>query len=155
MSELSRQLPPLATLVVFEAAFRLESFSRAADECALSQASVSRQMRLLEENLGASLFERQRYNVLPTEAGVQFYAVVRRALLDLASTAAALRDTESGLGKFTIYSDLSVATSILAPLIGHFQQTFPRESLINSLVPQQAYNRLAQGDDPKARAGCP
>jgi len=97
MTDLTRQLPPLGTLVVFEAAVRHRSFSRAADECALSQASVSRQMRQLEENLGVRLFDRQRYDVMPTSDGKTLYDSVRRSLSDLASTAKALRANARGL----------------------------------------------------------
>lgn len=125
MSEFARRLPPLSTLIVFEAAFRLHSFSRAADECALSQASISRQMRQLEDNLGLRLFERQRYNVSPTDAGKKLYAAVQQALGDLAATATELREHAQGQSSFTIYSDLSIGTSILAPLIGRFHKLFP------------------------------
>lgn len=125
MSRFARQLPPLSTLVVFESAVRLLSFSRAADECALSQASVSRQMRQLEENLDTRLFERQRYDVLPTEDGEKLYQSVRRTLGDLATTATEIRDSAVKDNVFTIYSDLSIATTVMAPLISRFQQMFP------------------------------
>ena len=49
MTELARRLPPLATLVAFEAAYRHGSFTRAAEELALSQASISRRVRELEQ----------------------------------------------------------------------------------------------------------
>ena len=52
-----RSLPPLATLRTFEAVARNLSFTRAADELALTQSAVSHQIRALEDHLGASLFE--------------------------------------------------------------------------------------------------
>ncbi|WP_211598234.1 LysR family transcriptional regulator [Halomonas caseinilytica] len=52
MDSPTRPLPPLATLRAFEAAARLESFTRAASELHLTQAAISRQIRLLEEDLG-------------------------------------------------------------------------------------------------------
>jgi len=58
MTDLFRNLPPLNSLVAFEAALRHKSFTRAADELALSQASVSRRIRELEQYLGFKLFER-------------------------------------------------------------------------------------------------
>ena len=42
-------LPPLGMLRAFEAAARLASFSRAADELHVTHAAVSHQIRLLEE----------------------------------------------------------------------------------------------------------
>jgi len=53
-----RSLPPLATLRTFEAVARQLSFTRAAEELALTQSAVSHQIHALEEHLGASLFER-------------------------------------------------------------------------------------------------
>jgi len=128
MSDLARKLPPLGTLVVFEAAVRLQSFSRAADECALSQASVSRQIRQLEEDLAVKLFNRHRYDVTPTEAGERLFASVQRSLFDLGSTADALRSPVSIDRQFTIYSDLSIATNVLAPLVDGLRQQFPDHS---------------------------
>lgn len=137
MPEFARQLPPLSTLVVFEAAARLQSFSRAADECALSQASVSRQMRQLEDSLEIRLFERHRYDVTPTDAGKRLYTTVQRALGELASTAAELREAAQGRSSFTIYSDLSIGTSTLAPLVGQFQVLFPgtKFNIVSSYEP--------------------
>ncbi|MBX2869544.1 MAG: LysR family transcriptional regulator [Acidiferrobacterales bacterium] len=125
MSEFTRQLPPLSTLVVFDSAARLKSFSQAADECALSQASVSRQMKQLEDNLELSLFERHRYDVSLTEAGERLHATVQRALGELAATATELRETAQGKSSLTIYSNLSIGTDTLAPLVGRFQTLFP------------------------------
>jgi len=125
MTDLSRRLPPLGTLVVFDAAFRLRSFSKAADECALSQASVSRQMRVLEENVGTRLFKRMRHSVVPTAAGETFALSVRQALLQLADTTSELRTQAAGQNNFRIYSDISIASSILSPLLGQLQRKHP------------------------------
>ena len=46
------KLPPLAAIRTFEAAGRLENFSRAAEELGLTQAAVSYQVRQLEDRLG-------------------------------------------------------------------------------------------------------
>lgn len=153
MSKLARQLPPLSTLVVFESAVRLLSFSRAADECALSQASVSRQIRQLENNLDIRLFERQRYNVLPTEAGEKLYKSVQRALGDLAATATELRDSAAGQNLFTIYSDLSIATAVVAPLISRFQQLFP-DTNFNILSSYEPIEHTRSSFDLGFQMGC-
>jgi len=125
MTDLSRQLPPLGTLIVFDSAIRLRSFSKAADECALSQASVSRQIRQLEENVGTSLFDRQRHDVIPTDAGVKFGLSVREALLELASSASELRTLAAGHSSFRIFSDISIASSIVTPILAQLQQKHP------------------------------
>lgn len=47
-----RQLPPLAAVRVFEAAARRGNFTRAAEELGMTQAAVSNQVKLLEEQIG-------------------------------------------------------------------------------------------------------
>src|SRR6266481_5771592 len=53
-----RPLPPLNSLRTFEAAARLSSFSRAADELCLTPSAVGQSVRALERWLGARLFVR-------------------------------------------------------------------------------------------------
>lgn len=60
---------PLTQLRSFEAAGRLASFSRAADELHVSQAAISRQVRELEQVVGRPLFERLHRRVVLTETG--------------------------------------------------------------------------------------
>jgi len=125
MTELFRRLPPLNALVAFEAAFRHQSFTRAADELALSQASVSRRIRELEGELGVRLFERRRYDVVPTADGETLAATVRLSLSELATTADRLRSRGSGTDSLTIFADLSLANALVAPLVGEFQRLHP------------------------------
>ena len=125
MTLLSRRLPPLGTLVVFESAFRLRSFSRAADEVALSQASVSRQIGQLESNLGVKLFVRQRHDVLPTPEGEALASTVHLALRELAHAAEQLRGIAAGRNSLVIFSDISIASFLITPVISSFQQQHP------------------------------
>ena len=62
-------LPPLDALVAFESAARHLSFTRAADEVALTQSAVSRQSQALEERLGVSLFRRLHRAIALTDEG--------------------------------------------------------------------------------------
>lgn len=86
-----RQLPPLGSLRVFEAAARHQSFRRAADELAITPTAVSHQIRALEERLGVSLFKRQSRAVQLTREGGTLFPVVRDALDDIAQTLDGLR----------------------------------------------------------------
>jgi len=123
MTGISRRLPPLATLVAFEAAVRHASFTRAADELALSQASISRRIRELEHDLGLKLFDRRRYDVEPTADGEAFAATVRRSLHDIASASERVRERDSG--RLTIFSDISLAHTIVVPSLREFQKLHP------------------------------
>ena len=64
-----KSLPPLDTLVFFEAAMRHLSFTDAADELFVTQAAVSKRIRQLEDWLGVDLFHRSGRKLVPTEAG--------------------------------------------------------------------------------------
>jgi LysR family transcriptional regulator, glycine cleavage system transcriptional activator len=78
-----RNVPPLQFLQGFEAASRLGSFSKAAEELGLSQSAVSHEMRLLEERVGQPLFLRVGRGVQLTDAGRLYQRSVRQALDDL------------------------------------------------------------------------
>ena len=67
----------------FEAAARLESFSKAAEELGLSQSAVSHEMRLLEGRVGQPLFIRQGRTVRLTDAGRDYHRSVARSLEQL------------------------------------------------------------------------
>jgi DNA-binding transcriptional LysR family regulator len=80
-------LPPLGTLVAFEATVRHASVSRAAAELHLTHGAVSRQVQQLERALGVTLFDRRNRAVVPTPAATAFAENVADAL-DLLSAAA-------------------------------------------------------------------
>ena len=64
-----RRLPPLARLRSFEAAARLQSFARAAQELNLTPSAISHQVRALEEHFGRALFARAHRRVVLTAEG--------------------------------------------------------------------------------------
>ncbi|MCO7553229.1 LysR family transcriptional regulator [Metapseudomonas otitidis] len=66
---MSQDLPSLNALRAFEAAARLQSMSRAADELHVTHGAVSRQVRQLEETLGVALFSKDGRGVKLTDAG--------------------------------------------------------------------------------------
>ena len=74
------RLPALDLLVGFESAARHLSFTKAGEELFLTQSAVSRQIKDLEEQLGAALFERRHRALSLTEAGQQFYASAAQIL---------------------------------------------------------------------------
>jgi DNA-binding transcriptional LysR family regulator len=68
-----RRIPSIEALIAFEAAARHLSFTRSADELALTQSAVGRQVASLEEYLGVPLFDRIKKRLSLTEIG-QIYA---------------------------------------------------------------------------------
>lgn len=77
---MKRDLPSLNAVRMFEAAARTESFTRAASELHVTQGAVSRQIALLEEQLGCKLFLRKGPKLKLSDAGLQYQSVVNDAL---------------------------------------------------------------------------
>jgi LysR family glycine cleavage system transcriptional activator len=75
-------MPSLNELAAFEAAGRHESFTRAAEELALTQSAISKQVRQLEETLGVVLFNRVKGRVVLTTLGCQYIRFARNVLLE-------------------------------------------------------------------------
>ena len=57
----------------FVSVVETQSFTKAAEECYISQSAISQQIRALEEELGVSLLVRKKKIVAPTSAGEYFY----------------------------------------------------------------------------------
>ena len=64
-----KSIPSTRALAIFDAAARQQNFRRAADELALTESAVSRQIANLEASLGVKLFERAKKRVTLTRAG--------------------------------------------------------------------------------------
>ena len=78
-----KALPPFKGLLAFDAAARLGSFSKAAEELSLTQSAVSQQLLKLEESVGQSLFFRNGKGVGLTAAGELLHETVRETLTRL------------------------------------------------------------------------
>lgn len=74
------RLPPIQLLPAFEAAARLLSFSKAADELHVTTAAISQQIKQLEAHLGFPLFNRYTRRVELTEVGKKFAAIASQTL---------------------------------------------------------------------------
>ena len=68
---MSRDLPPLNALRAFEATARLSSVSQAAEQLNVTHGAVSRQLKVLEEHLGVSLFVKEGRGLKLTDAGIR------------------------------------------------------------------------------------
>ena len=120
---MARRLPPLSSLRPFEAAARLESFSRAADELHLTHGAVSHQVRALEQHLGVPLFARHGKRVTLTPAGRTFAEAVRNALDAIAGAANALRGRRED--RLTVSVLPSFASRWLMPRLIRFMDANP------------------------------
>jgi len=117
------RLPPLAAVRVFEAAARLENFSRAADELAMTQAGVSYQIKLLEERLGAKLFARAGRNRVLTPLGRRISPRVSDGFAAIAEAFALARSEDESV--LTLTTSRTFATNWLSARLGAFQLQHP------------------------------
>lgn len=124
MNRLSRQLPPLASLLPFEAAARHQSFTVAADELHITQAAVSRQIRALEDNLGTGLFVRSHRSVSLTDAGEQLARSISAGLEAIAATADRLRSQRDG-DDLILLTEIHIAMYWLIPRLSDFHAQHP------------------------------
>jgi LysR family glycine cleavage system transcriptional activator len=126
-SALSRRLlPHLSTLVAFEAAARLRSITRAATELSLTQGAISRRIKLLEDQLGARMFERVRQRIELTEAGSYYAAQVRQILENLASATAQTMTYRAEGGTLNISVVPTFGTRWLVPRLPEFFKLHPK-----------------------------
>jgi len=128
MISLRRRLPSPNGLVGFEAVARHLSFTRAAGELGVSQAAASRQVKLLEEDLGLALFDRDGRRVKLTPAGEQLLAAVTMGLGHIAATSDALRKRSHG-PQLSIATTIAFASFWLMPRLGRFHALHPRHEL--------------------------
>ncbi len=124
MHNLRKRLPPLSSLLPFEAAARHESFTLAARELHLTQAAVSRQIRALEDDLGLRLFERRQRAVFLTEAGRELAQAVTAGLDGIAARAGELRGRRRS-GEVVLFAELCSAVYWLMPRLADFHQRHP------------------------------
>jgi LysR family transcriptional regulator, glycine cleavage system transcriptional activator len=119
-----RNIPPLQYLLGFEAASRLGSFSKAAEELGLSQSAVSHEMRLLEERLGQPLFLRLGRSISLTDAGRDYQRTVMQSLEQLEGGYRRLEPYRKP-GSVVIYCDSDFAARWLLPRLGDLKRSIP------------------------------
>jgi DNA-binding transcriptional LysR family regulator len=98
-----QRLPSTQALACFVAAARHQSFTRAAQELALTQGAVSRQVAVLEAFVGVPLFKRTQHGMVLTPAGAQYAQQVAQRLDGLE------RDTLDLLGRQGLGEPITLA----------------------------------------------
>lgn len=122
---MQRRLPPLNSLRAFESAARLLSFTKAADELAVTQSAVSHQVKGLEDWAGLPLFRRDGRAVALTEAAQKFLPAVTQALDQLALAGRKLQAVDPGQGWLTVAVMPSFAGKWLVPRLAGFRAKHP------------------------------
>ena len=120
---MSRRLPPLNAIRVFEAAARHKSFLRASDELHVSPAAVSQQIKLLEDYLGVVLFKRGKTIAL-SESTSAVLPLVSEAFDQIERAMMKLR-ADSISGPLVVSASPAFAARWLVPRIDDFNTRHP------------------------------
>lgn len=134
-------------LEYFAAVAEAGSMSGASRQLHVAQPPISRQLSLLEDELGVCLFLRTNKGVELTEAGRCLYQQSQQMFQNLRTMADSVRDVSEGLsGKLkvgVIYSNVQIATDLLR----EYHKTFPQVELyVRMGSPGDLLNDLERGE---------
>lgn len=116
----------LANLEAFIRSAELGGFSAAARHIGLTPAAISRNVALLERNLGVRLFHRNTRNLILTEAGERLLLSIRGNLDALQSAIAeASADKEAPVGTLKVSVPMSFGMRYLLPMLPKFLHRYP------------------------------
>lgn len=121
---MSHDLPPLNALRAFEATARLNSVSQAADQLHVTHGAVSRQLKVLEEHLGVSLFIKDGRGLKLTDAGVRLRDASAEAFDRLRSVCAELTQSTAD-APFVLGCSGSLLARWFIPRLGRLNADLP------------------------------
>jgi LysR family glycine cleavage system transcriptional activator len=124
----TRDLPSLDLLKSFEASARHLSFTKAGQELFLSQSAISRQIGMLESQLGVPLFHRRVRSLRLTDAGQSYFRDVSELLEKLREATARLAKVQPD-GAVTVTTTMTFASMWLVPRLADFQASHPGVSV--------------------------
>jgi len=106
------------------------SFKTAADVLFMSQPSLSKQVKLLENRLGILLFDRSNRKVTLTQGGQLFLQYADRTLSLCEETCRALNDFKNGdRGRLTVGASQTIGTYLVPQIIALFAKNYPQIKL--------------------------
>jgi DNA-binding transcriptional LysR family regulator len=134
----------LRQLETFARVAQLQSFTRAAEELALTQPAVTRQIAALERELHTRLLERMGRRVQVTAAGEALYAYAVQMLRLEQEAERAVADVVLGMaGRLAVGASSTTATYLLPPLLRRFREAYPGVELsVHTGVSAQVAERV-------------
>lgn len=116
----------LRHLRYFLAVADAQNFSRAAETVHVSQPSLSVQIRALEEELGARLFDRLGRKVVLTRAGEIFREHAERVMRELEQASLSVQELQGARrGRLVVGALSTVNSYLIPPLVARFKRRFP------------------------------
>jgi len=121
---MSRDLPPLNALRAFEVTARLSSVSQAAEQLHVTHGAVSRQLKVLEEHMGVSLFVKEGRGLKLTDAGMRLRDASGEAFDRLRSVCAELSQGSAD-APFVLGCSGSLLARWFIPRLGRLNADLP------------------------------
>lgn len=123
------------------------SFSMAAQKLHLTQPAVSKRVALLEEQLGAALFDRIGRSISLTEAGQALLPHAKTVLQQLLSAEQSVRDLSGEVsGRLRLATSHHIGLHRLPPVLNSFSKRCPAVQIdIEFMDSEQAYELVLQG----------
>lgn len=120
----------LQQLRILKAIATEKNFTRAASLLYISQPSLSKQIKSLEENLDTILINRERNNISLTESGKIFLQYSERILILCEESCRALIDLKNGdRGNLTVGASQTIGTYLMPRILAVFAQNYPQIEL--------------------------
>nr|WP_321443876.1 LysR substrate-binding domain-containing protein [uncultured Cohaesibacter sp.] len=116
----------LSVMHAFRRIVERGSFARAAEDLGVSPALLSREVKLLEESLGATLLTRTTRSMSLTDAGRLYYDEARGILDAVAETETRIRDGAGAVrGHLKVNVSSSFGQTVIAPMLPGFLKAYP------------------------------
>lgn len=148
-----KSFPSLNALLVLESAVRHRSFTAAAAELGVTQAAISRQVAMLEDQLGAPLFIRRHRAIEPTPPCRLLASSLTHSFARISESVDMFR-IKDPLRTVTIGASTGVSALWLLPRMGELRTRFPAAQI--RLVSQDSRIQLDRGEvDVLVRFGTP
>ncbi len=137
-----------ANLSAFLVVARESSFSLAAEQLHLTQSAVSKRIALLEEQLGAALFDRIGRRVILTEAGKALQPHAASILQSYRDAQQAVSDLSGAVsGQLSIAISHHLGLHRLPAVLQQYGRLYPEVKLaVEFMDSEQAYARVLRGD---------
>ncbi|MFJ4112511.1 LysR substrate-binding domain-containing protein [Pseudomonas sp. NPDC089758] len=119
-----RIIPSMTALLEFEAVARNGSITLAARELGVTQAAVSKQIRILEENIGVQLFQRLHRGVRMTSEGQTLFTVMSESLQKVAAVFDRLTEG-SGEQQLVLSTTATFSHLRVMPRLNNLQAAMP------------------------------
>src|SRR5215470_16485209 len=140
-------MPDLNSLMIFAKVVEAKSFSDAARRLKIPLSTVSRRVADLEKQLGVRLIERSTRRLRLTDAGSEVFEQGKHSVeISDAVDNIASNHVSTVSGELRLSAPPSISDSLLAPLVGAFQATYPNVR-VQVFITDRIVDQISEGVD--------